>query len=86
LPPGGRRLGAAARGVQDGYLGRRQARRRRARGRGGATSRAALYQGYDLVALFGLDVAQLILDVNTVLAAQVEQYLALHVQFAGQNV
>jgi hypothetical protein len=39
-----------------------------------------------LVTLFRFDAAELILNVKTVLAAQVEQIFALHVQFPGQNV
>jgi hypothetical protein len=49
-------------------------------------ARAPFHQTDDLVTLFWLDAAELILDVNTVLAAQVEQILALQVQFSRQSV
>jgi hypothetical protein len=39
-----------------------------------------------LVALLGLDAAQLVLDVDPVLTAQVEQVFALYVQFTRQSV
>jgi hypothetical protein len=40
----------------------------------------------DGIALLGIQAAQLVLDVNTVLAAQVEQVFALHVQFTRQSI
>jgi hypothetical protein len=50
-------------------------------GRGGAF---ALNQLDELLALFGLDGAQLVLCVDAVLAGQCEQVFALHAQLARQ--
>jgi hypothetical protein len=38
------------------------------------------------IALFGVEAAELVLHVDIGLLTQVEQVLALHVQFAGQDV
>jgi hypothetical protein len=57
-------------------------------GRGGHrhTATGALDHELDGIALFRIQAAQLVLDVDTGLAAQVEQVLALHVQFARQGI
>jgi len=51
--------------------------------RRGSTS---LDRGFDLIALFRIQVTELVLDIQAKFTAQVEQILALHVQFARQNV
>jgi hypothetical protein len=47
---------------------------------------AALHQHLNGVTLFGVDAAELVLDIDPGLAAHVEQVFALHVEFARQGV
>jgi hypothetical protein len=47
---------------------------------------SALHEFHELIALLGLDGAELVLRVNAMLAAQGEQILALHVQLARQDI
>jgi len=46
-------------------------------------TRSFLYQIEDLVALLGLDRAQLVANIQAVLLAQGEQVFALHVQLSS---
>src|SRR5262249_7955574 len=57
----------------------------RFRGREGGGPATLLDQLPDLVAEFGFDGAELVLDVDAVLAANGEQVFALHVQLARQR-
>jgi len=56
------------------------------RGHGDAATRTALEPLPDQLALVVVEAAQLVLDVNADLLADVEQVLALHVQHLGQGI
>jgi hypothetical protein len=58
----------------------------RRRGCGHSNSATLAYEVLNRLDLFRLEVTELILDIQAMLAAQVEQILALHVQLARQGI